>query len=444
MKSKWSTFSLFMLGLFLQPKGLVHNEPNVTLFIEADETTATAAMEKAATEFTQGTGVGVAVEKFSYALSMKKAVEDLTAKTGHYDLVVQNADGLVKFATDGSIYSMDDLERQTGKKADFESDLYPGAWQNLSVFKGTRYGYPLAANSMVLIYRKDLLDNPAEKRAFRARYGYELSAPGDWKQYKQVAEFFNRPDRGLYGTLIQGKRHPAIWFEWLNFAFSFGGGVMDRQRSWEYGPIVINSPETIRGTEFYNSLKQYSPPGFTNFTWDDAGEQMREGHVFMCILWSDAMHSVEDPKRSTVAGKVGFAPLPVGAGGPTAQIAGATYFVSRYAKHPKEAFQFELWMMRKDCQIKQELLGGSSARKSVYSDEQVRALPYEGAISQNLSVGRAMIDTVPETPAISEIIETAISDVIADKKTAKESLDDAAAAINKATSNKAVLKFPRF
>jgi multiple sugar transport system substrate-binding protein len=415
-------------------------EGDITLVVEADDTSAAEAMEKSARDFTKQTGINVTIEKFGYALSMKKAAEDLATKTGHYDLVIQNTAGLAKFATEGSIYSVDELEKATGRKADFESDLYPAAWQNLSWFKGARYGYPLAANTMVVVYRKDLLDNAEEKQAFRKRYGYELQAPKDWKQYQEIAEFFTRPAQSFYGTLIQGKRHPAVWFEWLNFAFSYGGGVMDKLRSEEYGPIVINSPQTVSGTEFYNSLKQYSPPGYTNFTWDDAGEQMRDGHVFMCLMWSDATKSLQDAKRSSVAGKVGFAALPLGPQGPTAQIAGATYFVSRYARHPKEAFQFELWVMSQESQIGQELRGGSSARKSVYANEEVQGLPQALAIARNLSVARAMIDTVPETPQISEIIETAISDVVADKKTAKQSLDEAAAAINKATGNKAPLK----
>jgi len=276
----------------MQSKENTRNAGDITLVVAADDTSATEAMEKSARDFKQQTGINVAIEKFAYALSMTKAGEDLATKAGHYDLVIQNTGGLAKFATEGSIYSVDELEKATGRKADFESDLYPAAWQNLSWFKGTRYGYPLAANTMLVVYRQDLLDNAAERQAFQKRYGYQLQAPKDWKQYQEIAEFFTRPAQGFYGTLIQGKRHPAVWFEWLNFAFSYGGGVMDKQRSEEYGPIVINSPQTVSGTEFYNSLKQYSPPGYTNFTWDDAGEQMRDGHVFMCLMWSDATKSL--------------------------------------------------------------------------------------------------------------------------------------------------------
>jgi len=162
----------------------------------------------------------------------------------------------------------------------------------------------------------------------------------------------------------------------------------------------------------------------------------------MCLLWSDALFHVVDPKNSTVVGKIGYVPLPAGKAGRVAQIAGSTYMVSRNSKHPSEAFQFELWMLGRDNQIQQELAGGASARKSVYNDRKVLELPYALADSQSLAVARNMIDTSPETPQISEIIEAVVSDVIAGKKSARQALDWAAVELNKVLGDKAPLKYP--
>jgi multiple sugar transport system substrate-binding protein len=329
-----------------------------------------------------------------------------------------------------------------GKRADFEDDLFPNAWHGLSWYKGVGYGYPLAANTMFVLYRKDLMESEAEQEAFHARYGYELGPPQDWKQYRDEAEFFTRPSQGLYGTILQGKAFPAVWFEWLNFAFSFGGGVMEKDQSWEYGPIVINSPATIQATDYYNSLKPFSSPGVTNFTWDDAIGQMQQGRIFMCILWSDALFHVMDPRVSAVVGRIGFAPLPSGKAGRVAHIAGASYLISRYSKHPKEAFELELWMLRRKNQIRQELTGGASARKSVYRDADVLRLPYAVASSRSLAVAQNMIDTFPETPEVSDIIEAAVSAVLADRKTSREALDWAAIELHNKLGNKCPLKYP--
>lgn len=417
-------------------------EGPITLRIEADDVSATAAMEKLIPEFTRESGIQVVVEKFGYASSLQKAAEDLSSKKERYDIVLQNNQALEKFADQGSIFSVDELEKRSGKKGDFEGDLFSPAWHGLSWYKGVKYGYPFAANTMLVFYRKDLMEDSTERKAFRAHYGYDLAPPQDWKQYRDEAEFFTRPDRGFYGTLLQGKRFPAVWFEWLNFAFSFDGGVMEKKSSWEYGPIIINSPETIQATEYYNSLKKFSPPGVTNFTWNDAIGQMRQGHVFMCIIWSDALSHVVDPQVSAVIGKIGYAPLPRGPAGRVAQIAGTSYLVSRYAQHPKEAFQFELWMLERDNQIRQELAGGASARKSVFQNPKVSQLAYAPATAESLAAARNMIDTFPETPEVSGIIETAISDVLGDKQTSQQALDRAAIKLHQMLGDRCPMKYP--
>jgi multiple sugar transport system substrate-binding protein len=418
------------------------SNPTPTIHVIGDAVSAVDAIEQLVPDFTRETGIKVVIEKAGYAASLEKATGDLKAKAGTYDVILQSRDALADFATQGALLTVDELEKASGKKAGFEQDLFPKAGQELSAYKGKIYGYPAAANTMFVLYRKDLVESATEKAAFRKRYGYELGPPQDWKQYYDLAEFFTRPGEGFYGTLLQGKRFPAVWFEWLNFAFSFGGGVMEKQHAWQYGPIIINSPETVKATDYYNSLKKFSYPGFANFTWDDAVGQMKQGHIFMCIMWSDALFHVLDPKTSSVMGKVGFAPLPAGNAGRVAEIAGSSYFVSRYSKQPAASFEFILWMMKRDNQIKQELAKGASARKSVYTDPRVLELPYALANAQSLSVGKTMTDTVPEGPQISEIVETAINEVLTSKKTSQQALDWAAVEINKLLGSKAPLKYP--
>lgn len=99
-------------------------------------------------------------------------------------------------------------------------------------------------------------------------------------------------------------------------------------------------------------------------------------------------------------------------------------------------------MLRRDNQIQQELGSGASARQSVYRDPKVVELPYAAATSQSLAVARNMIDTSPETPQISDVIEASVSDVLADKKGTRQALDGAAVELHKLLGNKAPMKYP--
>ena len=44
-------------------------------------------------------------------------------------------------------------------------------------------------------YRKDWFEDPKEKEAFKAKYGYDLDVPKTYKELRDIAEFFYRPDQ---------------------------------------------------------------------------------------------------------------------------------------------------------------------------------------------------------------------------------------------------------
>ncbi len=175
------------------------------------------------------------------------------------------------------------------------------------------YGFPFTALTMYMWYRKDLAEDPKEKKGFKAKYGYELQPAKTWKQYRDLAEWFTRPEQGFYGTALQGKRHEALWYEWLNFLYSFGGDMMEVETGSECGPIIVNSPEAIASLEYYKSLMKYSPPDTLNYFWDDVMALMQQSKVFELIMWNDATYAVaQDTTVSQVVGKMGFDLVPQG------------------------------------------------------------------------------------------------------------------------------------
>ena len=45
--------------------------------------------------------------------------------------------------------------------------------------------------------------------AFKAKYGYDLGVPKTYKQLRDIAEFFHRPDENRYGIAIYTDRLPT-------------------------------------------------------------------------------------------------------------------------------------------------------------------------------------------------------------------------------------------
>jgi len=63
---------------------------------------------------------------------------------------------------------------------------------------------------------------------FEAKYGYPLAVPQTWAQLRDIAEFFTRPDQGLYGAGIYTQDdYDAITMGFQNVFFSYGANWSD-------------------------------------------------------------------------------------------------------------------------------------------------------------------------------------------------------------------------
>jgi multiple sugar transport system substrate-binding protein len=303
------------------------------------------------------------------------------------------------------------------------------------------YGFPFTALTMYLWYRKDMLEDPKEQQGFAAKYGYEMKVPTTWKEYADLAAWFHRPAQKFYGTAIQGKRHEALWYEWLNFLYSFGGDMMKTESGSQCGPIVVNSPAAVASLEYYKRLMAYSPPDTRSYFWDDVMALMQQGKVFQLIMWNDATYAVEDPEQSKVAGKLGFAMIPQGEGGKVGQVEGWTYLIPTRSQNPEAAYLFIQWMMGFDQQLEQHLNGGATARPDVYADQRVQKISYSKASMETNAVAKAK-PTIPASPQITEILVRELSLVLAGSKAPKQALDSAAVAMNKLLGECAPLEYP--
>ena len=303
-----------------------------------------------------------------------------------------------------------------------QEQLFRNWWRELSSYAGHTYGFPFTGLTTYLCYRKDLLNDPINQRDFRIRYHRKLTPPRTWPEYNDVAEFFTRPEQHLYGTYIQGKQGLALWYEWLNLAYSFGGNILDSKHGWEYGDIVVNSPQNVTATTEYLKLMTFSPPDTLHFGWDEALSALQQGHVFMGLLWNDQAPFLEDPAVSKVAGKIGYARVPSDSDEAFSQLEGLTYLIPTESKRAPEAYRFLEFALSREVQIRQALDGGTSLRKSTYEDPRVKRLPYTAAFLGAIAVGKGK-PTIPESPQITDAMVLRLSEIIRGQNTPQAGLD---------------------
>jgi multiple sugar transport system substrate-binding protein len=435
--------SATLLFLVLLQAGCNRTQPPLTIRLAGDEWFLKSLVKNGLIPaYEQKTGVHIEVLNRNDRTIMKDL--DQGAGNSVYDILVMRHRLLGALIQKRQLQPIDSLLADPAvHDTSFQpqQQLFPNWWRELSWYGDKIYGYPYTGLTAYLCYRKDLLDDSENRRKFKARYRREIAVPANWKEYMQLAEFFTRPGEHFYGTYISGKQGLALWYEWLNFVYSFGGDILDTQHGWEYGDIVVNSPQNVAATEQYVKLIPLSPPDTLSYGWNEAQAAMQQGHAFMGLLWSDQAYLLEDQVTSKVAGKIGYSLIPSNKSQRASQLEGLTYLVPTESQHPKEAYRFIEWAMSTQVQIQQTLNGSTSIRESVYEDSRVKEQPYTPVFLASVPVAREK-PTIPESSQMTEAAERRLSEIATGKESPQSGLDKLALDLKNILGSKAKLRYP--
>lgn len=364
----------------------------------------TDALKELVTEFTDKTGIIVNVEGAPAESVVQKLVLDFTTHASQYECFSMPSWYLGAFAEKGYIMPIDD-DVKAGKFSapGFDTnDIIPAVWTASSNWKGITYGFPSESPTMMMFYRQDLISDPSEQAAFKAKYNYDLAPAKTWTQYKDLAEFFTRKagdtlagktlDHDFFGVSMTGKRHIATVFEFYDYVWSMGGDLFD-----DNGNLVADQAPNVTALTYWKSLTPYAPPGYTSYTWDEVTSSFQQDTAFEAITWGDTAGAVEDPTSSKVVGKMGYGDIPIdpAVNKTISHYAGWTWAINKDAKDVDACRLFISWAMSTDFQTKLAQAGGLPALTSVFKDAALSSeKPYWPQELASLSAAR----TVPRLP----------------------------------------------
>ena len=382
----------------------------------AEATANSQIIEKLLPDFKAKTGIDVTLEQAPYDSLVQKAVLDFTGNKGTYDVLSIPYEYLGAFAEKGYLANIDDMvsKAPTGVGSDFSTaDIIPAMWKLSSNWKDHWYGMPSNSAVMMMFYRNDLMQDPTEQAAFKAKYGYDLAPAKTWQQYKDIAEFFTRPagaqlagqtlTEPFYGVTLAGKRHVATVLEWMNYAWGNGGDLFSKD-----GQPALNSPENVTALEYEKALTPFAPPGYTSATWDETTAAM------------------EDKTASKVVGKMGYSSIPVAKEGdaPQAHLGSWTWSINKAGQNQNCARLFMAWALSKPVQMELAKGGGLPSLTSTFNDQSlIASLPYwkQELVSLNESRPRPRI---PQWSGISDIVSLELSRALSGQASPKDALDE--------------------
>ncbi|GAB5468446.1 MAG: sugar ABC transporter substrate-binding protein [Rhodospirillales bacterium] len=213
---------------------------------------------------------------------------DASTGAGSYQVVYIDEANLAEYASAGWVYPLAEVVPADYDLDDFRVDL-----ANVATYDGVQYFAPFTGGGDVMLYRKDIF---AEKG---------LAAPTTLDEMVAAIKATHDPENGVYGWSARGQRGSGmnVW-RWTPFFRGLGGEWMDGDQP------AFDSEEAVAATELYMELMEYAPPGVGTFNWSDSVEAFRSGQVAV-LVESDVFGPwMEDKEKSTVVGKVGYAPPP--------------------------------------------------------------------------------------------------------------------------------------
>ncbi len=381
---------LLLAGLALLATGGMARADTVHILMET--VPDTRYIQELLPEFKAATGIDVEIEAISYIDMHSKLVPQLIAPQGSYDAIVVDFYWVGEFTKAGWLMPLDDLVKRDG----IDIGVYvPKLMDLVGHVDGVTYMLPFYNYSMGIIYRQDLLDDPANKTAFKDKYGIELRVPETWDEYEKQVEFFTRDtdgdgQRDFFGTVIQGQRGDCISMQWSNYLYAQGGRYHDE--NWK---PTLNTPEAVKALDTYrNHVVNYSPLGSEGFCFDEAFNVMAQGKAYSFVTFNILYASFEDPSASQVVGKVGIAPNPGGG-----LNGGWGWAIPNSSPNKDAAWTFIKWVESYDIAKKRALLGGAPTQTKIFTDpEVVAARPYYPTLQK-------LLETAQEFPVFTYTTE---------------------------------------
>jgi multiple sugar transport system substrate-binding protein len=383
-------------------------------------------------QFEALTGVRVRVEKVPPGQIRQKAMLDLSSKTTtyathaadpmYYPLYVANkwVDPLDRYLNDATLTD----------PAWFQYEDILKAWRDADSVDGKPYGIPYDGEVTVQVYRKDLYDAKGLK-------------PADtYEQLLANAKAVHDPANRVYGLALRGFSGAGQnMYIYPSLFRGFGG-------NWFQGKdVVVNSPEAVRALQWYvDALTAYAPPAVRNWNWPDIADAFSQGTVATYIDAHSSAAVLNNPEKSKVIGKIGFARWPTGPSGKRVTSIWNWGFPVNAAlseKQKRATWLFITWASSAETQARTSWKFAGPAKRSGVnrlsswkSPEFAAAMGNAGFNFIPAALESLEQDTdvewrprVPQWPAIGEAMATAIQSALVGQKKPKEALDEAQARI---------------
>ncbi|HVP36463.1 MAG TPA: extracellular solute-binding protein [Terriglobales bacterium] len=347
---------------------------------------------------------------------IKIKLTDLTWSEGHDKIVVAFASGttpdVLELGSDWvpEFSSQDVLLDVSAEAEKIKNDFL--MWEP-ATYQGKMFGFPWVLDTRVLFYNKDLMK----------KVGLDPEKPPlTWDELLYYCTKVNQLKPQAYGFGANSAERHRLYKKFLPFFWGNGGKILsDDQKTSE-----INSTAGKEALEFYKKLTEQGT--IDNQRMLD--ESFKQGMIGFLISGGWLLNDIQKNLQDLNFG-VCLIPKPE-KGSFSSFVGGEFLVISKKCKNPEAAFKFVNYLIQKENSLKLCKSIGSAIPSAKGSDQN----PYYQN-NKSLLVFQEQLkyaQTSPSTPKwvyIEEIIEKAVEQVMYDKKTPSQAMDEAKVEIDK-------------
>jgi len=340
-------------------------------------------------------------------------VQRLAKKDGSPDVFTQDVVWIAEFAGAGWALPLDEFI-----SAEEAAKYFPGVMAACR-WNGKLTALPWFVDSGMLYYRTDLL----------AEAGAQV--PETWDQLVTTAQAIVKAGKAKIGFSWQAKQAEVLICDLVEFVTSNGGSILGADGK----SVKIADVEAVDAVQFmYDTIEKHKISPADVRSWDEEPSRtpFTGGDVAFLRNWSYVHPISQDPKTSSVVGKVGVAPLPHFAGGKSAAcLGGYQYGVNASTKKREASVEFLKWLSEPATQLRFATeLGLAPTRPEVFdSPELAKAQPFMQTLKP-VFVGATARPVTPKYAQVTLALQSAVSQAVTNGNV-KETLGQVKAKLEK-------------
>jgi multiple sugar transport system substrate-binding protein len=252
-------------------------------------------------QFEALTGISLRFEKIPPAQIRQKSVIDLTSRTGTYSTHAADPMYYAIYAANKWVEPLDKYlgDASLTDPAWFNAEDIVPAWRRANTIGGSLYGVPYDGEVTVQVYRKDLYD------------AKQLKPADDLEAFVANAAALHDPANRVWGAALRGLAGAGQNVYIYSSIFREFGGDWMRD-----GKLKVNGPEAEAALSWYvDVMRKYAPAAAQNWNWPDIADAFSQGTIGTYIDANTSASVINNPEKSKVIGKIGYARWPKGPGG---------------------------------------------------------------------------------------------------------------------------------